>query len=85
MGFVTPDPGGGDEAEPDGGDSLDLDLELRACPVCRRELLPWQESCPDHDAEAVPRTELPPSDGPPVPDHLQPDPDPDGDGRDGRS
>ena len=40
-------------------DGLQLDLELRACVRCRRELLPWQTVCPDDGSEAVPKSDLP--------------------------
>ena len=41
-------------------DGLSLDLELRACTVCRRELLPWQEVCPDDGGAAILKRDLPP-------------------------
>lgn len=74
MGLLSPDRRG-DEDEGDVGRGLELDLEIKACPVCRREVLPWQTRCPEHDAEAVPRSDLPPTDGPPVPEHLREEPD----------
>ncbi len=40
--------------------SLHLDLDVRACAICRRELLPWQETCPDDGGAAVRREDLPP-------------------------
>lgn len=67
MGFVTKRSGGGEE---DGGGgagerlSLHDDLDPLVCPVCRRELLPWQERCPEDDAAPVPRSQLPPADDP---------------------
>lgn len=42
------------------GSGLELDLELRACEVCRRELLPWQATCPEDGGRGVKREELPP-------------------------
>lgn len=42
------------------GSGLDLDLDLRACEVCRRELLPWQQTCPDDGGRAVRQEDLPP-------------------------
>lgn len=48
------------ERRDDRGDELGLDLELRACAVCRRELLPWQDRCPEDGGEGVPRDQLPP-------------------------
>lgn len=52
---------------------LHLDIEERACPACRRFLHPWQDTCPDDGAAAVPRTELPTMAAPPAP--LLEDPD----------
>lgn len=69
MGFLTPDKKGGED-ETEAGRGLELDLDVKACPVCRRELLPWQETCPEDGAGAVARADLPPADGPAVPDHL---------------
>lgn len=43
---------------------LTLDLDVRVCRTCRRELLPWQEQCPDDGGAAVRREELPPSPDP---------------------
>lgn len=62
------------EDEEPGGSGLRFDLEQRACPVCRRDLLPWQEHCPDDGTAAVRRAELPPALGPP-PAHLLEEPD----------
>lgn len=33
--------------------ALEFDLDLRRCGVCRRELLPWQQRCPDDDGPAL--------------------------------
>lgn len=59
----------GDEQEP-GGSSPWVDLGLRACPVCRRELMGWEERCPDDGAEGVRQADLSTGGLPPVPDHL---------------
>jgi hypothetical protein len=61
----------GDQEEPggSGGSGLHLDLEERYCAVCRRALLPWQESCPDDGGAALAISELP-SAMPPPPAHL---------------
>lgn len=67
MGFVTKDPRGNEE-QPGGGSGLHLDLDERVCPVCRRDLLPWQLTCPDDGAAATMRSDLPPLDVPPA--HL---------------
>lgn len=64
-----------DFEEPGGGGSgLHLDLDERYCPACRRELLPWQERCPEDGAAGVLLEELPPS-MPPPPAHLLSDDD----------
>lgn len=66
MGFVFKRGGGGEDDGGGGGEhtSLDLGLDPLACPVCRRELLPWQERCPEDDVAPVHRSELPPADDP---------------------
>ena len=57
---------------------LSIDLERPVCPVCRRELLPWAQTCPEDGATAVAREDLPAPPGPPA--HLLgPDPDQDAD------
>jgi hypothetical protein len=56
MGFVQKK--GGDEGGGSGGSGLEMDLDLKACEVCRRELLPWQETCPDDGGRAVPTSGL---------------------------
>lgn len=55
--------GGGDEDAGD-RDSLRIDLDPLACPVCRRELLPWQDTCPDDGVPPVRKSALPPVDDP---------------------
>ena len=47
--------------EKDDEDDLNLDLDLKACSICRRELLPWQEQCPDDGGAPVPKGELNPT------------------------
>ncbi len=64
-----------------GGDELGIDLGLRACLICRRELLPWQDTCPDDGGKGVLREELPPP-GDPVLDRLLAEGDATGDGGD---
>lgn len=58
MGFLTRRNDGGDEVRP--GQGLELDLDPRVCATCRRELLPWQERCPDDGGAAVAPSALPP-------------------------
>ena len=60
MGFVTNDKRGGDEGGGSGGSGLELDLDTRVCADCRRELLPWQDTCPDDGGAAVKPGDLPP-------------------------
>lgn len=57
MGFVQKK--GGDEGGGSGGSGLEMDLDLKACAICRRELLPWQDTCPDDGGKAVPKAGLP--------------------------
>ncbi|MBA2730945.1 MAG: hypothetical protein H0U48_09380 [Euzebyaceae bacterium] len=57
-----------------GGSGLHLDLDERYCPTCRRQLQPWQATCPDDGTAAVPRGQLP-STMPPPPAHLLEDDD----------
>jgi hypothetical protein len=62
--------------EREGGSSgEEVDLEVKACPVCRRELHPWEATCPDDGAAAVDRTSLTNTDLPPPPAHLLDDED----------
>jgi hypothetical protein len=68
------------EEEPGGGSGLALDLDMLACPACRRELHPWEATCPDDGAAAVARTALTSQVLPPPPAHLLEDEDPDKDG-----
>ncbi|MEE8600842.1 hypothetical protein [Euzebya tangerina] len=69
MGFVTGDRKKGDEQQPGGGSGLTMDLEMRACPACRREVHAWQDNCPDCGVQAVDRTSLA-SGMPAIPAHL---------------
>lgn len=68
MGFVTNDPKKGDEQQP-GGSGLVVDLGLRACPQCRREVPEWEDNCPECGVPAVAKTELR-SAMPDIPAHL---------------
>jgi hypothetical protein len=52
------------------GSGLELDLDLRRCPVCRRDLHPWEQTCPVDGAEAVARRLLSSTDLPPPPADL---------------
>ncbi len=53
----------------DDGPEVHVDLDERACPTCRRDLLPWQPECPDCREPAVLRFGLPPA-VPAPPAHL---------------
>jgi len=58
-----------DEEPGGGGSGLSMELDELFCPVCRRRLLPWEATCPDDGAAAVPVTGLGPGLAPP-PSHL---------------
>lgn len=53
MGLIRRGGGGGGGDEGGGSDSLGLDDEYKRCETCRRELLPWQDTCPDDGGRAV--------------------------------
>jgi hypothetical protein len=74
MGVFAKRGGGGDEQEPDGSSPY-VDLGLRACPACRRELMAWEERCPEDGTPGVARSELQRTDVPDVPPHLLDEPD----------
>ena len=57
MGLFRRGGGGGDEDD-GGGDSLGLGDDHKRCEVCRRELLPWQDTCPDDGGRGVAPGEL---------------------------
>lgn len=53
---------------------LEMDLGLMVCPVCRREVPDWRETCEDCGKRPVPKAGLPPA-TPQIPEHLMgPDP-----------
>jgi hypothetical protein len=74
MGFV--DRKRNEEQPGSGGSGLELDLDLRSCAVCRRDLHPWEDVCPVDGGEAVGRTLLRSPLAPP-PAHLLVDDDED--------
>jgi rRNA maturation protein Nop10 len=47
VGFVDPRKDREEDQGLPGAAGLHLDLDLKRCPSCRRELTPWQERCPD--------------------------------------
>lgn len=51
------------------GSGLHVDLASRFCPECRKEALPWQETCEDCGVPPVTADELPSSSFP-LPAHL---------------
>lgn len=64
MGFLDPKSRDDEDEALPGASGLHLDLDLKRCPVCRRELTPWQERCEDCGelgvaASAVPATSFP--------------------------
>jgi hypothetical protein len=72
MGFL--DPKQQDDQGELPGSGLHLDLEVRRCPQCRREVPPWQEACPDCGVGTLPGRDLPPvTDGLPDLSHLAAD------------
>ncbi len=48
-----------DEALP--GSGVRLDLEIKLCPECRREALPWQDTCPTCGVATVAPADVPAS------------------------
>lgn len=59
MGILSRKSGGGEEQGGGEDAGLRLDLDVRYCARCRRELLPWQPRCPDDGGDAVRASELP--------------------------
>lgn len=57
MGFVRRGGGGGGD---EGGGDEEQGVSIRRCEVCRRELLPWQDTCPDDGGRAVAPQEVEP-------------------------
>lgn len=58
MGFVRRGGGGGGGDE--GGGDEEQGVSIRRCETCRRELLPWQDACPDDGGRAVTPQEVEP-------------------------
>jgi rRNA maturation protein Nop10 len=58
MAFLDPKKQQEDDELP-GSSGLRLDLDIRICPECRRESLPWQEECPTCGVPTVAPTALP--------------------------
>ncbi len=52
MGFVRRGGGGGGGGDEGGGDE-EQGVSIKRCEICRRELLPWEESCPDDGGRAI--------------------------------
>ncbi len=59
MGFVRRGGGGGGDDEGGGGDE-EQGVSIKRCEVCKRELLPWQDTCPDDGGRAVTPQEVEP-------------------------
>lgn len=59
MGFLDPKRQTDEDDALPGASGLHLDLDLKRCPACRREVAPWQERCPDCGEEAVGASEVP--------------------------
>lgn len=67
MGIVNKKEDGGGQLP--GSSGLHVDLDLRVCPECRTEALPWQETCPQCGVAPVPQEQLTASSFP-LPAHL---------------
>ena len=60
MGFVDPKKDNEEDRALPGATGLHLDLDLKRCPTCRRELTPWQDRCPDCGDTGVPAGQVQP-------------------------
>jgi hypothetical protein len=74
VGFVDPKQSNDEDEALPGASGLYLDLDLKRCPDCRRELTPWQERCGDCGTVGVSASEVPATSYP-LPDlsHLEVD------------
>lgn len=81
MGFLNPKQNDDEDEALPGATGLHLDLDLKRCPACRRELTPWQERCPDCGEVGVAASQVPAASFT-LPDlsHLDEDEHHDGDG-----
>ena len=61
MGFINPKKQEDNQLP---GSGVEVDLETRMCPHCRREALPWEERCATCDAVPVPPEQVPAEDVP---------------------
>ncbi len=52
MGFVRRGGGGGGGGDEGGGDE-EQGVSIKRCEICRRELLPWEDTCPDDGGRAI--------------------------------
>lgn len=59
-----------DDETGSGDSSPWVDLGLRACPTCQRELMAWEERCPADDSVGVALSQTKSQGVPPVPAHL---------------
>lgn len=64
-----------DDENSDGGSTPWVDLGLRVCPLCRRELMGWEERCPADGSQGVAQRDVQTEGVPPVPSHLLDDED----------
>jgi hypothetical protein len=64
VGFLDPKQRNDEDEALPGATGLHLDLDLKRCPSCRREVDPWRTECPDCGVVPVASTELPGADFP---------------------
>lgn len=62
MAFIDPKRDQEDDEDLPGASGLHLELDLKRCPVCKREVNPWQTTCPDCGETAVAASAVPASD-----------------------
>jgi predicted amidophosphoribosyltransferase len=59
VGFLDPKNQDDEDDALPGASGLHLDLDLKRCPRCRREVDPWRAECPDCGEVAVHAGEVP--------------------------
>jgi predicted amidophosphoribosyltransferase len=69
MGFLDPKKEQDEDDALPGASGLRVDLDRRVCPTCRREALPWEDTCAGCGVATVLPSEVPASSFP-LPAHL---------------